>query len=402
MLRASYPGDQMRSVGLCFGVVQFFFVTSWTLYVIYLPQLAAQAGLPAAWVPWLLVADQAIFAVTDLAMGVAADRVVRQLGRIGRWMLGLTVVSALAFLALPWLAPNGSPALLLAATGIWAVTSSALRAPPMALLGRYVPKPSVPWMAALLLFGTGVAGALAPWLTVHLRGTDPRLPFVLATVALVLAVGCMVWAEQHLARNGTAQTGPKARMTSVVPIFFAAAALLAIGFQVHASLNAAPQYLRFAKPADLEWLMPTFWVGFSVAMVPASFAARRFGGVAVMVAGAAIGALAAVCVPQSTTLPVLVALQAVAGAAWGAVLMSAVAAAITIGSAGREGAATGGLFTVLAVATLARIAVVALQLPQNTDAKLWLPWAPPLLWAAGALLLGLLAWRRRATAAVSG
>src|SRR3954466_12177403 len=51
------------------AVTQLLFVTTWTLYVVYLPQLAAQAGIPKHWVPWILVADQLAFAPTDLPTG---------------------------------------------------------------------------------------------------------------------------------------------------------------------------------------------------------------------------------------------------------------------------------------------------------------------------------------------
>jgi hypothetical protein len=34
--------------------------------------------------------------------------------------------------------------------------------------------------------------------------------------------------------------------------FFAAVALLGLGFQMHFALNSAPLYLRFAKPAELD------------------------------------------------------------------------------------------------------------------------------------------------------
>jgi len=51
-------------------------------------------------------------------------------------------------------------------------------------------------------------------------------------------------------------------------------------------------FLRFAQPADLEWLMPVFWIGFNIAMFPASLITKRLGGYAVMGAAALIGALA--------------------------------------------------------------------------------------------------------------
>jgi MFS family permease len=80
------------------AVVQFFFATTWTLYVIYLPQLAAQAGIGKQWIPWILVADQVVFAVTDVLVGFWIDRVRQGYARFGGWILGVTLVSAGAFL----------------------------------------------------------------------------------------------------------------------------------------------------------------------------------------------------------------------------------------------------------------------------------------------------------------
>src|SRR5436189_4494557 len=118
------------TLGLTIGVVQFFFATTWTLYVIYLPQLAQRAGIGRDWIPWILVADQVIFALVDVATGFWIDRVRAGVARLGGWILGVTVISSLAFLALPYL--NLSPALLIGAIGVWAITSSALRSPPWA------------------------------------------------------------------------------------------------------------------------------------------------------------------------------------------------------------------------------------------------------------------------------
>src|SRR5689334_16452290 len=84
------------------AVVQFLFVTCWTTYVIYLPQLLAAAGLPTRYTPWLLLIDQLVFLVTDIAVGLAADRARRTIGRLGPMIVGLTVVSCAAFLLLPF------------------------------------------------------------------------------------------------------------------------------------------------------------------------------------------------------------------------------------------------------------------------------------------------------------
>ena len=105
--------------------------------------------------------DQAVFTVVDFATGIAADRVSKVLGRIGYWAAAATAVSCIAFLALPFIASAGA-SLLIAVTVIWAMTSSALRAPPLMLLGKYAAKPSIPYLSSLAMLGYGLAGALHP------------------------------------------------------------------------------------------------------------------------------------------------------------------------------------------------------------------------------------------------
>ena len=176
------------STGLYLGVVQFFFAASWIVYVLFLPQLAAQAGIDKSAVPWILMADQLVFVFADYASGVAADRVSRTLGGIGGWVLAATLVSCAAFLALPYVAPGASPAIFLALTLIWAVTSSALRAPPLSLLGKHVAKPRQPLLLSLSLLGLGIANAISPYLGLQLRGVDPRIPFALSSAALAVSM----------------------------------------------------------------------------------------------------------------------------------------------------------------------------------------------------------------------
>ena len=380
----------MTRVGIYFAAVQFLFVTCWTVYVIFLPQLAAQAGIEKKWVIYILMADQAIFTLMDFSMGVAADRVQRVLGRLGRLLVILTAVSCAAFLLLPLAAPSGSPLLFLVLIAIWAVTSSALRAPPMAILGKYVPAPKLPWVSTLTLLGMGVAGAGAPYLTVSLRGVDPRLPFALSSIALIVAVSAMLWAEKYLA-GATAEAVPgpveKKPVGTGVVLFFGAVALLGLGFQAHFALNSAPLYLRFAKPAELDYLMPVFWIGFNLLIFPACRANERFGGTVVMAAGAVAGALASALAAAAPSLELLVVLQFLAGGAWAAVLMSAMTAAIAIGHVGREGAATGGLFALLAIATFTRMGLVAAQLNKDPAVSALLVWLPGLAWLVAGLLL---------------
>jgi MFS transporter len=388
-------------VGLYLAVVQFFFAITWTVYVIFLPRLAADAGIPKQTVIFILMLDQLIFACMDLAMGVMADRVSRVVGRLGYAILGVTLLSCLAFLLLP-LAPRGAPWLFLALIVLWSASSSVLRAPPLMLLGKYAARPAVPWLSALSLFGLGAAGAVSPYLTLALRNADPRLPFALASIALALATLGVVWVERRLAANAAAAAAPPAAAAGpAYPLFWFlfGVALLGLGFQVHFAMNSAPLYLRFAKPADLEYLMPVFWIGFSLLMLPATLATQRFGGLAVMGAGGVAGALAAYLASGAGSLNFLIAMQFIAGGAWGCVLMSAVTSALVFGHGGREGRMTGTLFSLLALAAFARMAVVAAQLNKDAQFAVLLDWMPVVVWAlAGALLLLLVPMQRRAPA----
>ncbi|MDB5901387.1 MAG: transporter [Betaproteobacteria bacterium] len=390
-------------IGLYLAVVQFFFTLTWTVYVIYLPRLAAEAGIPKSAVVYILLLDQLVFVAMDYTMGLMADRVSRVLGKLGYVVLGVTIASCAAFLLLPFVAPHGAAWLFLLLTVLWTVSSSALRAPPLVLVGKYAAQPSVPWLSALSLFGLGLASAISPYLAITLRGADPRIPFVLSSVALAAATLGIVWAERALARSAaTAAPAPalSAPPTPWMMTFLFAVLLLGLGFQIHFSLNSATLYLRHAPASDIPYLMPVFWIGFNVLMLPASLAVKRYGGLVVAAAGALIAAVASLAAYHAGDLNSLIAAQFSAGGGWGCVLMSVVSAAIAIGHTGREGKMTGGLFSLLALATFARIAVLAAEL--NKDAQLAgvLSWAPVAAWAlAGVLLLTLLPKQRKAVAA---
>jgi MFS family permease len=373
------------------GVVQFFFVTTWTIYVIYLPALAEQAGIARQWVPWILVADQALFAVMDVVTGYWVDRVRRGLARIGGWMLALTGLSCAAFVLLP-LTSFAGPGLMLALIVLWAATSSALRAPPWALLSRYAAKPDLPWLSALVLTGTAIASAAAPYIGVALKGVDPRVPFVVSTLTLLAAVGALVFIERRVAGAQPAPAGESEPpfdlhapgAPRLLAAFFAALLVMALGFQVHVALNSAPQYLRFAPPAELPWLLPVFWIGFNLLMFPASRLVKRIGAIPLMAAAAAAGAVASLASVLAPGLPALLAAQFVAGGCWGAICVGAYTGAVGFGRRGREGALLGTLFAVFAVATLARIGAVATGLAASPDFRALIPWIPLVFWALAA------------------
>ena len=157
------------------AALQFFFALTWTVYVVYLPKLAGAAGIAPKAIIFILLLDQATFTVCDFLTGIAADKATRLIGRLGVWVVAATALSCVAFLLMPLIAGYGAPALL-ATMIVWTVTSSALRAPPLMLLGKYAAKPSIPFLSALAMLGLGVAAAIAPYLGATLRGFDPRFP----------------------------------------------------------------------------------------------------------------------------------------------------------------------------------------------------------------------------------
>jgi MFS family permease len=179
-------------------------------------------------------------------------------------------------------------------------------------------------------------------------------------------------------------------------MYMAGILLLASGFQIHFSLNTAAQFLKFAKPADLEWLMPIFWVGFGIAMMPGSSLCKRYGSLPVMAVSALLGAAGAYASASASSLDMLIAGQVVAGGAWGSMLMAAYCSASDIGRSGREGLALGMMFAMLALAALMRIGAMIAGVNKNPDYAALLTAIPVLLWVAGACVIGMLVLRHKA------
>jgi hypothetical protein len=380
-------GTASHRFGWYLAVLQLFFTLCWTVYALYLPQLAKSAGIAAGAIILILMLDQAVFTVCDFFTGIAADKVARVLGRLGPLVAAATVISCVAFIAMPLVAPAG------AVTTVWTITSSALRAPPLMLLGKYAAKPSLPYLASLAMLGLGLAGAVGPYLVVTMRTLDPRIPFTLASLVLVLVTFGIIATERALRQDparpaASARERPFGIFSGQAIIFALAMAVLAIGYQVHFAIESAPLYLRFASKSDLQWLMPVFWIGFNVAMFPASVITKKYGGYAVMGAAGLIGALAILGAHAAQGLQMLVVAQLAAGAAWGAILMSAFTVAFTVGANGGEGRMSGLLFSALAMATFARMAAVATGINADPTLRAVLQWVPTVCWSvAGAALL---------------
>ncbi|WP_025034967.1 MFS transporter [Bradyrhizobium sp. DOA9] len=384
--------------GLYLAGLQLLFTLGWTTYVVYLPKLAAEVGIAPSAVILILMLDQAIFTIADTAMGIAADKLAPHVGRLGLFVALVTAISCGAFVALPFVAGAGAAAQgwFIALIVVWSITSSALRAPPLTLLGKYRARPQVPFLAALTMLGYGVAGAVSPYLGVVLREHDARLPFVISSAVLLLTALGLSRIEHDVARDTVPPTPDEAaEPLGLVPIVFIAAMIaLALGYQLHFAMNSAPSYLRFAAPADLQWLMPVFWIGFNIAMFPASLVVKHRGGLIVMGAAGLFGAVAIAAAEFAGNLNTLIAAQFLAGAAWGCMLMSAVSAALAIGSTGAEGKVTGLVFSALALGTFARMAAVAGGLQKMPEYAPLLHWAPVACWSvAGAGLLVIAAAR---------
>lgn len=391
-----------RVVGLYLAAVQLLFALGWITYAIYLPELAAQVGLERSWVPWILVLDQLVFVVTDLVVGVWSDKAAQVQGRVARAVLAATLVSSLAFLLLPWVAPQGSAALFLGVTVLWAVTSSALRAPPLTLLGRYVAKPALPAMVALTALGLGLANAASPYLGLALKGVDPRWPFLLSALSLAAVTLGMAAAERALARARSASPGARpaavganamaspASLSPASSAFLLAAAIAAASFQVHVFLASAPLY-RAAGGAELiAHLMPVFWVGFNLALWPAARWVKRTGAPLAMAQAAVVGALAVAAAHLvsgwASGLALLVVAQLLAGAAWAVMLCSAFVGSLAFGRTGREGFFNGSLQSLLAAAALSRLMVVVIVAPTPQQLVAWAG-LPALTFALAGLLL---------------
>ncbi len=384
--------------GMYLAFLQLVFTLGWTTYVIYLPKLAKEVGIAPTAVILLLMLDQAIFTITDTAMGIAADRIASLVGRLGMIVGALTALSCAAFVALPFVASAGAGAqiIFIALIVIWSITSSALRAPPLLLLGKYSARPNIPFLSALAMLGYGLAGAVSPYLGVVLTGVDARIPFVISSAVLLITTLALSRVERDLADDAVPSTqATPAKPFGTVPIIFIAAMIvLALGYQLHFAINSGPFYLRFAKPGDLQWLMPVFWIGFNIAMFPACLIVKHRGGLIVMGVAGLLGAVAVLMAEIAGGLNTLVVAQFIAGAAWGCMLMSAVSAALAIGHTGAEGKVTGLVFSALALATFARMAAVAGGLQKLPEYAPLLHWAPVACWSvAGAGLLVIAAAR---------
>lgn len=299
---------------------EFFFSLGWVVYVVFLPELLARAGIDARHLLWILALDQLIFAFADWAVGVAVDRARAALRRIGPLLVGLSMLSAAAMLLLPWVATM--PVALLVLTVIWVASSSALRAPPYVLLSRYAARASLPRLAGIQMLGLALASALAPYLAIVLKGVDPVWPFVGSAAAVAVTALALVVVErgQPTVEPGAAGVQPTGAVRGQWWILLLIALLLGGGQQVHTAINSAAQFKRVVDAASLSWLLPVFWVGFSLGLLAVGRVVRTRGALPVLQSASVVGALLLAATALTASLPVLLATQLIAGATWGFVL----------------------------------------------------------------------------------
>ena len=333
--------------------VQCLLVIGWAMYVLYLPGMLRAAGIDPRLAIVVLMLDQAIFAAADWAAGAYADRVMREARRIGPIVTTVALVSSASMLAMPFIAKLGSPALLLAAIVAWTATSSALRAPVFALLGRVSGIQSKSGTVGWALVSLSVAGAFTPLVTAALAGLDPSLPLGLGAIALAAAALFASRIESRFpppapARDDVASAIAKRWLALVV----------LVGGDRHAGAH------RDRDEAGVR--APRRCVGGCLDAdvldrVRARAAARR----PVSRAGASplaraslallAGAAALVMVQRAPSLALVVAAQFAAGAAWGVLTTVVVSSAIALGGAERAGTAAGMVFAALALAALVRL-----------------------------------------------
>ena len=379
------PGEKMAAgSGLALAGVQFFFTLGWVVYVIYLPGLLKGAGLAASWLPWLLMADQLIFSLMDIAFGLMADRMANAYHKLARLLLLLTTVSASAFLLLPQLAEVNAAVLLLV-LAIWVVSASVVRAPTLVLLAKRAKAAQQAHLVLWYSAGMALAMALSPFVGLSLKGVDPRLPFALSALVLLLAV----WLLTHVARNSERPI----EIPVPAPMAFAAYSPLLIvlliatfGFQAHAFINAAPLYLAQTSKDNLPWLMPILWLGFFAALLLVNVLLQRFRALPVATAGLLLTALVSYGAAAVDSLNALVFMQFLVGAGWALAFAGLMGQASAAGTRGAEGLFMGSFFAVTALANLARIGVSSQLATAGQSVQFVLPAAMLLVAGLGAVV----------------
>lgn len=393
---AHSSGLGRTGLGVSLWLVQLALSATWFVYVAYLPQLLAGTGLPRGLTPWVLVADQLLFAVLDILLGFLADRASAAVARFGPVLAAAGAASALVFVLMPltpWLPERvGSVVLLLLVFG-WVVVSALLRAPALLMFARHVPEARSPWVAAASALGLGVASAASPILASALAGLDARIPFVLSSAVLLVTVVALAVAERVAGpRPAPAPATPNGQLAA--PLFEVVALvltglLLGLALQLHGSFASGPRFAQLAGAAWVPVLMPVFWLGFSVAILPfaALLTRLRSQSPATLPISAAVAffpLLGCYLAPEPISLTLC---QLLAGLGWGAVFQGGLSHALKVGAPRLVGSGAGLWLSMLAVAALLRLLASVSEIFSRAPAML----APAVLglWCVGTLCCGI-------------
>lgn len=359
--------------------VQFFFTLAWTVYVFQLPGLLATAGIAASWLPLLLMADQLVFAVMDVAFGMMADRMAEGYRRLARLLVVLSSLSTVAFVLLPLVA-GVVPGALLAVLAIWVVSASVVRAPTLILLGKRAKAAQQADLVVWYASGMALASALAPFVGLWLKGSDPRLSFSMSAVTLLVAVIVLLRVVGKNVPVAEQEPPRPASFAAYLPLLLVLG-LAGFGFQLHAFVNASPLYQLHAGKEQLPWLMPLVWLGFFAMLVAVGPLLKRFGAMPVATGGILLTAAASYAAGVVGNLGMLIFLQLICGAGWAMAFAGLMERASSAGLRGSEGLFMGSFFAVTAVCTLLRIAFASQWLSDWKSSQFLLPAA--LLLTAG-------------------
>jgi MFS family permease len=335
------------------AAVQAALVLGWVVYAAWLPALLARQGLPAAWVPGLLLADQVVLVAADALAGRLSDRLSAR--ALARLLWGAALAAAGAFAALP-LAAAGAPApLWWALLAIWLLASSAVRAPVLALLATRARAGAGDGGLAVVVCAMALASALAPLIPRAWTGVDPLWPFALSAMVLLGAVAVVV------SRPGAPAGAPPTPVAVAeapgqppgpgLPAL--AAALLCGSFAAQWWTVVAPA--RLDPPGGVFW-GPAFWVGAAL-MLPL---AARWAGAgprrgAPPVLPAALGVAAALALLDALWPAVGTPTRALGGAAWALAMTALLRQGLA--HPGGAGAAAGVLTGAQALAAATRLAL---------------------------------------------
>ncbi len=386
---------QPRAVSATIATVQGLLVLVWTLYALFLPQMAQAAGIGRGWVVWLLLADQVIFLLGDWAAGVYADRMARALRSVGAWVAGAALLSGLLLVVMPDIAQLHSPAVFVFVLLLWAASSSALRAPVFALLGRVGGVSRKSGVINGALIGVSLASAIGPLLTEVLRDVNPRVPLLAASLALVLATlpVLRIGAPASAARAGVSRQA----LTAVIGLALVAG-LAALGVQLFTVV--APQQFHALHPmAKLLW-SPLYWSGFAVGLLAGAMSGRSGAALRWAMAAIALGAAAMAMAKAAASVGLLAVSLTLAGGCWAVLYAWGLRTVLEWGRDCALGTPLGIYLSVLAGAAAARLLLTALGAVPHIDAALlasglWLLAGVGMLWLGSTQRSG---WLRHAGA----